>query len=148
MNVADYLVSFLCAIGVRHVFGYPGSPLVPLLSALERQTDVQWVLMRHENAAALAASAQAKLTDRLSVCVATSGPGALNFVCGVVDAHLDRVPMLALTGLVGRRFSGMIEIDGSFWAISLSFLKFWTVAMSRSWIDCLISPRQRARLKP
>jgi len=46
MNVADYLVSFLYAIGVRHVFGYPGSPLVPLLSALERQPDVQWVLMR------------------------------------------------------------------------------------------------------
>jgi pyruvate oxidase len=111
MNVADYLVSFLYAIGVRHIFGYPGSPLVPLLAALERQTDVQWVLMRHENAAALAASAQAKLTDRLSVCVATSGPGALNFVCGLVDAHLDRVPMLALTGLVSMASQGHWEFQ-------------------------------------
>ena len=111
MNVADYLVSFLYAIGVRHVFGYPGSPLVPLLSALERQPDVQWVLMRHENAAALAASAHAKLTGRLSVCVATSGPGALNFVCGVVDAHLDRVPMLALTGLVPTASQGHWEFQ-------------------------------------
>jgi thiamine pyrophosphate-dependent acetolactate synthase large subunit-like protein len=106
MNIADYLVSFLSANGVKHIFGYPGSPLIPLLTALERQSDVQWVLMRHENAAALAASAQAKLTGCLSVCVATSGPGAINFVCGVVDAHMDRVPMLALTGLVPTASQG------------------------------------------
>jgi acetolactate synthase-1/2/3 large subunit len=49
MNVADYVVSFLSANGVKHIFGYPGSPLIPLFAALERQSDVQWVLMRHEN---------------------------------------------------------------------------------------------------
>ena len=54
MNVADYIIAFLGSLGVRHVFGYPGTPLVPLLAALERQTTVRWVLMRHENAAALA----------------------------------------------------------------------------------------------
>ncbi len=111
MNVADYLVSFLSAVGVKHMFGYPGSPLIPLLAALERQSDVQWVLMRHENSAALAASAQAKLTGRLSVCVATSGPGAINFVCGVADAHMDRVPMLALTGLVPTASIGHWEFQ-------------------------------------
>ena len=100
MNVADYYVQYLAAIGVSHIFGYPGSPLLPLLSALQRQTAVQWVLMRHENAAAMAASAYAKATGRLGVCVATSGPGALNLVCGVMDAQLDRVPLLALTGLI------------------------------------------------
>lgn len=114
MNLADYLVSFLASAGVKHMFGYPGTPLVPLLAALERQTAVQWVLMRHENSAALAASAQAKITGRLSVCVATSGPGALNFVCGVTDAHVDRVPMLALTGLVptaSQRHSEFQDLD-------------------------------------
>jgi thiamine pyrophosphate-dependent acetolactate synthase large subunit-like protein len=95
MLVADYVVSYLARLGVRHMFGYPGSPLVPLLAAIERNPDVEWVLMRHENSAALAASGHAKVTGRLSVCVATSGPGALNFLCGVADAHLDRVPMLA-----------------------------------------------------
>ncbi|HET9067979.1 MAG TPA: thiamine pyrophosphate-binding protein, partial [Amaricoccus sp.] len=100
MNVADHIVAFLGSLGVRHVFGYPGSPLVPLLAALERQDAVRWVLMRHENAAALAAGAHARLTGELGVCVATSGPGALNALPGVVDADLDRVPLLLLTGLV------------------------------------------------
>ena len=111
VNIADYLVSFLAATGVKAIFGYPGSPLVPFLAAIERQTDIEWVLMRHENAAALAASAYAKMTGRLGVCVATSGPGALNFVCGVVDAHLDRVPMLALTGLVSTTSQGHWEFQ-------------------------------------
>ncbi|WP_366657905.1 thiamine pyrophosphate-binding protein [Fodinicurvata sp. EGI_FJ10296] len=106
MKVADYLVAFLAACGVRHIYGYPGSPLVPLLGALQRQDTVQWVLMRHENAAALAAAAEAKLTGRLAVCMATSGPGALQAVCGVVEAQLDRAPLLALTGVVSRDQQG------------------------------------------
>jgi pyruvate oxidase len=111
MLVADYVVSYLARLGVRHIFGYPGSPLVPLLAAIERNPDVEWVLMRHENAAALAASAHAKVTGRLSVCVATSGPGALNLLCGVADAHLDRVPMLALTGLIPTASQGHWEFQ-------------------------------------
>ena len=94
MNVADYIIAFLGSLGVRHIFGYPGSPLVPLLAALERQDVVSWVLMRHENAAAMAAGAHARLTGELGVCAATSGPGALNAICGVIDADLDRVPVL------------------------------------------------------
>ncbi len=105
MKVADYLVRALAACGVRHIFGYPGAPLVPLLAALQRQTVVEWVLMRHENAAAHAAAAQAKLTGQLAVCVATSGPGALQAVCGIVDAQLDRAPLLALTALSSRATS-------------------------------------------
>ena len=100
MNIADYIVAFLGSLGVRHVYGYPGSSLVPLLAALERQDAVRWVLMRHENAAAMAAGAHGRLTGELGVCAATSGPGALNAVCGVFDADLDRVPLLAITGLV------------------------------------------------
>ena len=100
MNVADYIIAFLGSLGVRHIFGYPGSPLVPLLAALQRQDVVSWVLMRHENAAAMAAGAHARLTGELGVCAATSGPGALNAICGVIDADLDRVPVLAITGQV------------------------------------------------
>jgi thiamine pyrophosphate-dependent acetolactate synthase large subunit-like protein len=82
-----------------------------MFAALERQTDVRWILMRHENAAALAASAYAKATGGLGVCIATSGPGALNFICGVVDGHLDRVPVLALTGLVSTANQGHWEFQ-------------------------------------
>lgn len=105
-TIADYIVAYLASIGVRHVFGYPGSPLVPLLGALGRQDKVKWVLMRHENAAALAASAAAKLTGELAVCCLTSGPGALQGVCGVADADLDRAPLLVLSGLVARSQQG------------------------------------------
>lgn len=105
-TVADYVISFLASIGVEHIYGYPGSPIVPLLAAIQRQDRVKWVLMRHENAAALAASASAKRTGRLGVCLLTSGPGALQAVCGIADANLDRAPVLALTGLVARSQQG------------------------------------------
>jgi thiamine pyrophosphate-dependent acetolactate synthase large subunit-like protein len=114
MKVADYFVSFLSAAGIRHIFGYPGSPLIPLLEAIRRQSSVEWILMRHENSAALAASAQAKMTARPGMCVSTSGPGVLNFVCGIADAHLDRAPLIAITGLVStasQRHSEFQDID-------------------------------------
>ncbi|MFM7083891.1 MAG: thiamine pyrophosphate-binding protein [Hyphomicrobium sp.] len=110
-TVADYIIRYLAACGVRHIFGYPGSPLIPLLSALQRQEQVQWILMRHENAAALAASAQAKLTGCLAVCFSTSGPGALQAVCGTVEAHLDRAPLLAFTGTVARSQQGHTDFQ-------------------------------------
>lgn len=67
--------------------------------------------MRHENSGALAAAAHARLTGGLGVCLATSGPRALNIVCGVADAHLDRVPLLALTGLVPTERQGHWEFQ-------------------------------------
>jgi thiamine pyrophosphate-dependent acetolactate synthase large subunit-like protein len=111
MNIADYVLAFLASLGVRHLYGYPGSPLVPFLAAMERQDRIGWVLMRHENAAAMAAGAHARLTGELGVCVATSGPGALNAICGVVDADLDRAPVLAITGLVPTSQMGHWEFQ-------------------------------------
>lgn len=113
-NLADYVVSVLADRGVRHIFGYPGAAVVPLMEAIDGHPDVEWVLMRHEGAASLAASAMARLEDRLAVCVATSGPGATNLITGLVDAHVDRAPVLAITGMVPtwkqRRF-GFQDLD-------------------------------------
>jgi thiamine pyrophosphate-dependent acetolactate synthase large subunit-like protein len=111
MTVADYLVAYLRAAGVKYFFGFPGTPLLPFLEAIRKQNEVKWVLMRHENAAALAAAAHAKLTGELSVCVSTSGPGVLQTVCGVMDAHLDKVPLLALTGMVPTAQQGHWEFQ-------------------------------------
>jgi pyruvate oxidase len=111
MTAADYIVDFLRAVGGRQVFGYPGTPIMPFLAALERQTDIEWVLMRHENSAAMAASAQARLTGQLTVCMATSGPGSANFICGLIDAQLDRAPVLALTGMVPTYNQGHSEFQ-------------------------------------
>ena len=111
---------------------------MPLLAALERQDTVRWVLMRHENAAAMAAGAHARLTGELGVCVATSGPGALNALAGVVDADLDRVPLLLLTGLVPTAQVGHWEFQD----IDQSHL-FGSVLASSA--DC-IHPGQLAAL--
>jgi pyruvate oxidase len=99
-TIANYIVNYLYQMGVTHIYGYPGTPLVPFLEALRNENTIQFVLMRHENAAAMAASAYAKLTGKLGVCLSTSGPGVLQTVCGVMDAHVDKVPFLALTGMV------------------------------------------------
>lgn len=111
MTISDYIVDFLKNVGVRQVFGYPGTPILPLMAALERQSDIEWVLMRHENSAAMAASAQARLTGELAVCMATSGPGSANFICGLIDAQLDRAPVLALTGMVPTYNQGHSEFQ-------------------------------------
>jgi pyruvate oxidase len=102
MTLADFLVARLADMGVRHIFGVPGLALLPLLDALARQDRVRWVLMAHENAAAHAAAGESKLAGRLGVCATTSGPGALQPLCGIVDAHLDYAPLLLITGLVPR----------------------------------------------
>ncbi len=111
MTASDYIVRFLKSVGVRQVFGYPGTPILPFMAALERQSDIEWVLMRHENSAAMAASAQARLTGELTVCMATSGPGSANFICGLIDSQLDRAPVLALTGMVPTYNQGHSEFQ-------------------------------------
>lgn len=111
MTVADYLVSYLKAAGVKHIYGFPGMPLLPFLEAIRKDGEIEWILTRHENAAALAAAAHAKLTGEIGVCVSTSGPGVLQTVCGVMDAHLDGAPLLALTGMVPTANQGHWEFQ-------------------------------------
>jgi len=85
--------------GVRHVFGLPGDGINGIMEALRlRQDDVQFVQVRHEEAAAFAACAYAKFTGGLGVCLATSGPGAIHLLNGLYDAKLDGASVLALTG--------------------------------------------------
>lgn len=98
MNIADYVVQVLVSRQVRQIFGYPGASILPLMEAISLNADSTWMLMRHEGSASLAASAQAKLRQQLAVCMATAGPGASNLVTGLLDAQLDRVPLLAITG--------------------------------------------------
>ena len=85
--------------GVRHVFGLPGDGINGIMEALrQRRDDVQFVQVRHEEAAAFAACAYAKFTGGLGVCLATSGPGAIHLLNGLYDAKMDGQPVLALTG--------------------------------------------------
>jgi len=95
--VADVLVGVLEQIGVRQVFGLIGDSLNPLGDAVRRST-IEWIGVRHEEGAALAAAGQAKLTGRLGVCAGTTGPGSTHLVAGLYEASRDHAPVLALSG--------------------------------------------------
>jgi acetolactate synthase-1/2/3 large subunit len=102
---AHRVVQALEAHGVQRVFGYPGGAIMPVYDALVGSS-LQHVLVRHEQAAAFAADAQARITGRAGVCLATSGPGATNLVTGIANAFMDSVPMVILTGQVPSSLMG------------------------------------------
>src|SRR5947209_20072164 len=87
----------LRAAGVRHVFGHPGGEVVDLIEGF-RRAGLEFVLTKHETAAAFMAEASATSTGVPGVCLATLGPGATNLVTGIAHAYLDRAPVLAFTG--------------------------------------------------
>src|SRR5580693_2310761 len=104
-TVAGVLVSVLEQIGVEHIFGLIGDSLNPLTDAV-RRSDIEWIGVRHEEGAALAAAGQAKLTGRLAVCVGTTGPGSTHLVAGLYEASRDHAPVLALSGDMPRKMHG------------------------------------------
>ena len=104
-TVADILVGALEQIGVKHIFGLIGDSLNPLADAV-RRSNIQWIGVRHEEGAALAASGQAKLTGRLAVCCGTTGPGSTHLVAGLYEASRDHAPVLALSGDMPRKMHG------------------------------------------
>src|SRR5436853_4721789 len=99
-TAADVLVETLLDWGVDIVFGIPGDGINGIMEALRiRQDKIRFVQVRHEEAAAFMACGYAKYTDRLGVCLATSGPGGIHLLNGLYDAKLDGAPVLAITGL-------------------------------------------------
>jgi thiamine pyrophosphate-dependent acetolactate synthase large subunit-like protein len=104
-TVADVLVGTLEQIGVKQIFALIGDSLNPLAHAVRRST-IEWIGVRHEEGAALAAAGQAKLTGRLAVCAGTTGPGSTHLVAGLYEASRDHAPVLALSGDMPRQFQG------------------------------------------
>lgn len=99
-TVADQLVAQIVAAGARHVYGIVGDSLNPVVDAVRRAheagVDISWVHVRHEEAGAFAAAAEAEVTGRLAVCAGSCGPGNLHLVNGLYDAQRTRVPVLAI----------------------------------------------------
>jgi acetolactate synthase-1/2/3 large subunit len=111
---AEIIMECLRKEGVDVVFGYPGGANLPMYDALQKYPDIKHVLVRHEQSAAHAADAYARVTGRAGVCWATSGPGATNLVTGIANAWMDSVPLVCITGqvvtwLLGR--DGFQEAD-------------------------------------
>src|SRR3989440_11373039 len=99
-TVADLVIERLIGWGVHTIFGLPGDGINGLFEALRTHQDaLQFIQVRHEEAAAFAACGYAKWTGKLGVCIATSGPGGIHLLNGLYDAKLDQVPVLAVTGL-------------------------------------------------
>ncbi len=88
--------------GVDVVFGIPGGAILPLYGTFSQYPQIRHILTRHEEGAAMAADAYARITGKVGVCMATSGPGATNLVTGIATAQMDSVPMVAITGQVAR----------------------------------------------
>jgi pyruvate dehydrogenase (quinone) len=129
-TVGDFFWERLYQWGVRRVFGYPGDGINGLLSGLSRfGTDkIQFVQARHEEMAAFMASAHAKFTGELGVCIATSGPGASHLITGMYDARMDHVPLLAITGqqsraALGGHYQQEIDIVSMFKDVAGAFVQ-------------------------
>ncbi|UGV25250.1 pyruvate dehydrogenase [Rhodopseudomonas boonkerdii] len=104
-TVADDLVHVLEQIGVQQIFGLVADSLNPLADSV-RRSKIEWVGVRHEEGAALAAAGQAKLTGKLGVCAGSTGPGSTHLVAGLYEAARDHAPVLALSGDMARAMKG------------------------------------------
>lgn len=140
-TVSDVMIETMVNWGVTHVFGMVGHSNLPLADAIRKQ-EVQGKLtfigIRHEGAASFAASAYAKLTGKPAACFAIAGPGATNLLTGLWDAHVDRAPILALTGQVDTQVLG----PGAFQEIDLK-AAFESVA---EWSQVVLSNSKHAEL--
>ena len=103
---AEIICQSLIREGVEILFGHPGGAILPFYDALWGYPQLRHILVRHEQAAAHAADAYSRVSGKVGVCVATSGPGATNLVTGIMGAKADSVPMVAITGQVARTALG------------------------------------------
>ena len=103
---AQAIIRSLELLGVDTIFGLPGGAILPTYDPLMDSKKIRHILVRHEQGAGHAAEGYASASGRLGVCLATSGPGATNLVTAIADAHMDSVPLLAITGQVGSHLIG------------------------------------------
>ena len=108
-TVADVMVATLKASGVRRVYGIPGDSINGFTDAMRRDGEITWEHVRHEEAAAFAATAEAALTGELAVCAGSCGPGNLHLINGLFDANRSRVPVLAVAAQIPE-----VEIGGNY----------------------------------
>lgn len=106
MTGAQAIVRSLEELGVTDIFGLPGGAILPTYDPLMDSKKIRHILVRHEQGAGHAAEGYAAATGKLGVCIATSGPGATNLVTPIADAHMDSVPLLAITGQVNSHAIG------------------------------------------
>src|SRR6056300_417988 len=106
---AEAIIHCLLAEGVDLIYGYPGGAIMPVYDELYKfQDKLTHILTRHEQGATHAAQGYARVSGKVGVCIATSGPGATNMITGIADAHIDSTPIVCITGQV---FSHLLGTD-------------------------------------
>lgn len=132
-TTSDHLLSRLHEWGVHRVFGYPGDGINGLMGAFDRMGDkMQFVQARHEELAAFMATAHAKFTGEVGVCIATSGPGAIHLLNGLYDAKLDHQPVVAIVGqqarsALGGAYQQEVDLLSLFKDVASEFVQMVTV---------------------
>lgn len=129
-TIAESIIEALAEHGVTTVWGVVGDALNPVTDAIRREERVEWIGVRHEEAAAFAASGQAQLTGELAVCMGTVGPGAIHLLNGLYDAKKSKAPVLAIAGQVPREDLGsdfFQEVDND---ALFSDVAVWTQTIS------------------
>src|SRR3954470_4521730 len=128
-TVGDFFIERLYQWGVRRIFGYPGDGINGVFGALRRaEGKIEFVQARHEEMAAFMASAHAKFTGELGVCIATSGPGASHLITGLYDARLDHMPVLAICGqqartAIGGHYQQEVDLPAMFRDVAGAFVQ-------------------------
>lgn len=118
MTAADVIVKCLVEEKVEIVFGYPGGAVLPLYEALRSSKAVKHILVRQEQAGAHSANGYARISEKVGVCIGTSGPGATNLITGIATAYMDSIPMVVITGqvvtkLIGKDAFQEVDITGA-----------------------------------
>src|SRR5438034_7781626 len=128
-TVGQYILERLTEWGVRRVYGYPGDGINGLLGAFHHVEELEFVQTRHEEIAAFAATAHAKFTGEVGVCMATSGPGAIHLLNGLYDAKLDHQPVVAIVGQqktisLGANYQQEVDLQTLFKDVASEFVQY------------------------
>jgi acetolactate synthase-1/2/3 large subunit len=124
MKGADAVVECLIREGVDVIFAYPGGASQELHQSLARTDKIRTILPRHEQGGSFAAEGYARVTGKVGVCMATSGPGATNLVSAIADAYMDSIPLVAITGQVFSKYIGKMAFqETDFYGMTLPIVK-------------------------
>ena len=123
-SVAEVIIDGFVKAGIKRIYGLPGDSLNPLMDAIRRSGKIEFVQVRHEEGAALAAAFEAKVTGKPTICMGTSGPGSIHLLNGLYEAKMDHLPVIALTGqietdLIGTDYFQEVDMMGLFSNVSV-----------------------------
>lgn len=159
-SVSDFMIERLNGWGVQRIFGYPGDGITGLIGALNRSDGlIDFIQVRHEEAAAFMACAHAKFTGNVGVCMATSGPGAIHLLNGLYDAKMDHQPVVAIVGQqarasLGGHYQQEVDLISLFKDVAGEYVhmcsepsqvrhlvdRAFRIAMARNTVTCIIMP--------